>query len=45
MLLPEHNIAVAAMSNSGTPAARQEMQEVTYALARRVLSERTTPTR
>lgn len=42
MLLPEHNIAVAAMSNSGTPAARQAMQEVTYALARRVLGERAT---
>ena len=34
MLLPEYGITVAAMSNSGTSAARAEVQEATYALAR-----------
>lgn len=34
MLLPEHGIVVAAMSNSGTGSARAEAQEAAYALAR-----------
>lgn len=34
MILPEHGIVVAAMSNSGTESARLEVQETTYALAR-----------
>jgi serine beta-lactamase-like protein LACTB, mitochondrial len=37
MLLPEHGIAVAVMSNSGTRAARAEVQEAAYALARQVI--------
>lgn len=34
VVLPEHGIVVAAMSNSGTGRAREEVQEATYALAR-----------
>lgn len=37
MLLPEHGISIAVMSNSGTGAARAEVQETAYALARHVV--------
>ena len=37
MLLPEYDIAVAVMSNSGKASARAEVQEAAYALARRVV--------
>lgn len=37
MLLPEHGITVAVMSNSGTRAARNNVQEVAYVLARQVI--------
>jgi CubicO group peptidase (beta-lactamase class C family) len=37
MLLPEHGISVAVMSNSGTGTARAEVQEAAYALARLVI--------
>lgn len=37
MLLPEQGISVAVMSNSGTAAARAEVQEVAYVLARLVI--------
>lgn len=40
VLLPEHGISVAVMSNSGTGAARAEVQEAAYALARRVVESR-----
>ncbi len=39
MLLPEHDLSVAVMSNSGTGVARAEVQEIAYVLAR-VLIER-----
>ncbi len=38
VLLPEHAIVVAAMSNSGTSGARAEAQEAAYALARLALA-------
>jgi len=38
VLLPEHGIVVAAMSNSGTSSARAEAQEAAYALARLALA-------
>ena len=37
MLLPEYGISIAVMSNSGTGAARAEVQETAYALARHVV--------
>ncbi len=37
MLLPEHGISVAVMSNSGTGTARAEAQEAAYVLARRII--------
>jgi serine beta-lactamase-like protein LACTB len=37
MLVPEHGIVVAVMSNSGTGSARAEAQEAAYALVRRVV--------
>lgn len=37
MVLPEYGISVAVMSNSGTTAARLEVQEAAYALARNVV--------
>ena len=39
MLLPEHGITVAVMSNSGTRAAREDVQETAYALARKVIDQ------
>lgn len=38
VLLPEHGIVVAVMSNSGTSSARAEVQESAYALARLALA-------
>lgn len=38
VLLPEHGIVVAAMSNSGTFSARAEAQDAAYALARLALA-------
>ena len=38
IVLPEHGMVIAAMSNSGTSGARVEMQELTYALARLALA-------
>jgi serine beta-lactamase-like protein LACTB, mitochondrial len=38
MLVPEHGIAVAVMSNSGSAAARREVQETAYALVRRLVA-------
>ncbi|HEX5756141.1 MAG TPA: serine hydrolase domain-containing protein [Arenimonas sp.] len=38
MLLPEFGITVAVMSNSGTSAARTDVQEAAYALARQVIA-------
>lgn len=40
MLLPEHGITVAVMSNSGTSAARADVQEASYVLARQVIEAR-----
>jgi serine beta-lactamase-like protein LACTB, mitochondrial len=40
MLVPQHGIAVAAMSNSGSGSARAEVQEATYALVRQVVGTR-----
>jgi len=37
MLLPEHGLSVAVMTNSGTRAARAEMQEAAYVLARQLI--------
>jgi CubicO group peptidase (beta-lactamase class C family) len=37
MLLPEHGISIAVMSNSGTGTARAEAQEAAYVLARLVI--------
>lgn len=37
VLVPEHGIVVAVMSNSGTATARAEVQEASYALARLVV--------
>ena len=37
MIVPEHGIVVAVMANSGTGAARAEVQEAAYALVRRVV--------
>lgn len=37
MVLPEHGLSVAVMTNSGTRAARVEMQEAAYVLARLVI--------
>lgn len=38
MLVPEYGIAVAAVTNSGTDAARAEVQEITIALVRRAVA-------
>lgn len=38
MLLPEFGITVAVMSNSGTSAARADVQEAAYALARQIIA-------
>lgn len=37
MMLPEHGVVVAVMSNSGRAAARAEVQEAAYVLARLVI--------
>ncbi len=37
MILPEHGISIAVMSNSGTGTARAEAQEAAYVLARLVI--------
>jgi serine beta-lactamase-like protein LACTB, mitochondrial len=37
VLLPEHGLSVAVMTNSGTRAARAEMQETAYVLARLII--------
>jgi serine beta-lactamase-like protein LACTB len=37
LIVPEHGIVVAVMSNSGTGSARAEAQEAAYALVRRVV--------
>lgn len=37
MLLPEHAITVAVMTNSGTQAAREDVQEAAYVLARQLI--------
>ena len=38
VILPDHGIVVAAMSNSGKPSARAQAQETAYALARLALA-------